>query len=105
MSVTFAVIAGLIVPFVVSFLKNKTWSTQVKQLIAIAVSLVVGVGITFIDNGVSVDGWQDILANFGVVFTVANVWYGQYFGNTVVNAKLESSGVGASSLPSEIDFP
>jgi uncharacterized membrane protein len=105
MSVTFAVIAGLIVPFVVSFLKNKAWSTQVKQLIAIAVSLVVGAGITVIDNGVSVSNWQDFLANFGVIFTVANVWYGQYFGDTAVNTKLESSGVGSSTLPSEIDFP
>jgi len=105
MSVTFSVIAGVVVPMLVSFLKSKAWSTQVKQLVAIAVSLVVGAGITFIDNGVSVSNWQDLLANFGVIFTVANVWYGQYFGNTALNAKLESSGVGSSTMPSEIDFP
>lgn len=105
MSVTFAIIAGLIVPFVVSFLKNKAWSAQIKQIVAIAVSLVVGVGITIIDNGVSISNWQDLLANFGVIFTVANVWYGQYFGDTTINAKLESTGVGSSTLPSEIDFP
>lgn len=105
MSITFSIIAGLVVPFAVSFLKSKSWSTQAKQIIALAVSLVVGAGITIIDNGVQIANWQDLLANFGIIFTVANVWYGQYFGGTALNAKLENSGVGANSLPSEIDFP
>ena len=105
MSVTFSIIAGLIVPFLVSFLKSKAWSAQAKQVVAIVVSFVVGAGITVIDNGVSISNWQDLLANFGVIFTVANVWYSQYFGGTAVNAKIESSGVGSSTLPSEIDFP
>ena len=105
MSITFSIIAGLIVPFAVSFLKSKTWSVQVKQVVAIAVSLIVGAGITIIDNGVEISNWQDFLANFGVIFTVANIWYSQYFGDTAINAKLESSGVGANAIPSEIDFP
>lgn len=105
MSITFSVIAGLVVPFLVSFLKSKAWSTQVKQLVAIVVSLVVGAGITIIDNGVAIANWQDFLANFGIIFTVANVWYSQYFGDTAINAKLESSGVGSSTLPSEINYP
>jgi hypothetical protein len=105
MSVTFSIIAGLVVPFVVSFLKNKAWSAQVKQVIAIAVSLVVGAGITIVDNGVSVVSWQDFLANFGVIFAVANIWYSQYFGGTSLNASLENIGVGSSTLPSEVDLP
>jgi hypothetical protein len=105
MSITFSIIAGLIVPFVVSFLKNKAWSVQVKQVVAIVVSLAVGAGITVIDNGVSIANWQDLLANFGIIFTVANIWYNQYFGNTSVNASLENSGVGSGAFPSEVDLP
>lgn len=105
MSITFSIIAGLIVPFAVSFLKSKTWSNQAKQLVAVVVSLVVGAGVTVIDNGVSLATWQDFLANFGVIFTVANIWYNQYFGGTSVNSALENAGPGASAYPSEIDAP
>lgn len=105
MSITFSIIAGLVVPFAVSFLKSKTWSNQMKQLVAVIVSLVVGAGITVIDNGVSVATWQDLLANFGIIFTVANIWYNQYFGGTAINSTLENTGPGAHSYPSEIDNP
>jgi hypothetical protein len=102
MSVTFSIIAGLVVPFVVSFLKSKAWSAQVKQLVAIVVSLVVGAGVTVIDNGVELATWQDLLANFGVIFTVANIWYSQYFGSTSVNTVLENTGPGSGSFPPEV---
>ena len=90
-----AALAGFVVPFVVSFLKNTAWSAQAKQIVSVAVCLVVAFGITVVDNGVNIGDWKTLLLNLGVIFTVAQVFYQQYFGGTSVNAKLEVSGVGA----------
>lgn len=87
--------AGVAVPFVISFLKDTEWSLKVKQLIAFVISLVVAVGVTVVDKGVSLDSWQALLANLGVLFTTAQLFYTQYFSDTTLNAKLEDSGVGA----------
>jgi hypothetical protein len=91
-----AALAGLIVPFFISFLKNTAWSAKTKQIVSVVVSLVVAVGITAIDNGVNLGDWKQLVANLAVIFTVAQVFYQQYFGGTSVNAKLESIGVGAT---------
>jgi hypothetical protein len=91
-----AALAGLIVPFFISFLKNTAWSAKIKQVVSVVVSLVVAVGITAIDNGVNLGDWKQLVANLAVIFTVAQVFYQQYFGGTSVNAKLESIGVGAT---------
>jgi hypothetical protein len=61
----------------------------------VVISLVVAFGITAIDNGVDLGNWKDLLLNLGVVFTVAQIFYQQYFGGTSLNSKLESIGVGA----------
>ena len=91
-----AALAGLIVPFFISFLKNTAWSSKTKQIVSVVVSLVVAVGITAIDNGVNLGDWKQLVANLAVIFTVAQVFYQQYFGGTSDNAKLESIGVGAT---------
>lgn len=90
-----AALAGFVVPFVVSYLKNTAWSAQAKQIVSVVVCLVVALGITVVDNGVNIGDWKTLLLNLGVIFTVAQVFYQQYFGGTSVNAKLETSGVGA----------
>jgi hypothetical protein len=91
---TFAIIAGLIIPFIISFLKNKEWSPEAKQALAIAVSLVAAAGVSIFDNGLDVSTWEAVVSNFGVIFASANIWYNQYFGHTEVNHKLEDRGVG-----------
>jgi putative flippase GtrA len=90
-----AALAGFVVPFVVSFLKNTAWSAQAKQIVSVVVCLAVAFGITVVDNGVNIGDWKTLLLNLGVIFTVAQVFYQQYFGGTSVNAKLDVSGVGA----------
>jgi hypothetical protein len=105
MSITFALIGGIIAPFIVSFLKSKAWSAKVKQAVSIATSIAIGAGVTFIDGGMTDFSVANLLANVGVVFSVATVWYNQYFGDTAVNAVLESHGVGANVYQSEINNP
>ena len=90
-----AALAGLFVPFFVSFLKDVTWSTKVKQGVCVAVSVLVAVGITAIDKGVNLTDWKVLVSNLAVIFSVAQIFYNQYFGGTSINAKLENVGVGA----------
>jgi len=90
-----AFIAGFIVPFIVSFLKDLKWSAKVKQLVALVVCLIVGAGVTIIDQGVVINSWDTFVSNFAIIFATAQVWYTQYFENTNVNMKLEEIGVGA----------
>lgn len=92
----FSALVGVVLPVVISYLKNTAWTAKAKQLLSVGISLVAGIGITLIDNGVQFD-WsntQAALANVAVVFTVAQTVYFQYFGNTSTNARLENSGVG-----------
>ena len=75
-----AALAGLFVPFFVSFLKDVTWSTKVKQGVCVAVSVLVAVGITAIDKGVNLTDWKVLVSNLAVIFSVAQIFYNQYFG-------------------------
>ena len=90
-----AALAGLFVPFLVSFLKDVTWSAKVKQGVCVGISVLVAVGITAIDKGVNLTDWKVLIQNLAVVFSVAQIFYNQYFGGTSINAKLENTGVGA----------
>lgn len=93
-----AALAGFIVPFIVSYMKNMNWSSQAKQIVSVVVSLVIAVGVTAVDNGVDLGNWKDLIMNLGVIFTVAQVFYQQYFGGTAINARLESIGVGHNNV-------
>jgi hypothetical protein len=94
-TMTFAVVAGLIIPTVISYLKSTGWSKQAKQALSFAASVVVGIGISVIDYGVSFDDWSSIVANVGIVFTTAQLFYRQYFADTELNERLEKAGIGS----------
>lgn len=93
-SLTVAAIAGFFAPVAVSYLKGADWSDKVKQLVAIAVAFIIGAVITVVDNGVKIDNWDTLVANFTVIYTVANVWYTTYFSSTGINADLEETKAG-----------
>lgn len=92
-----AALAGFIVPLLVSFLKSTSWSPRAKQGVAVVTSIIVAVGITVIDNGADLTDWQGLITNLTVVFSVAQVFYQQYFGGTALNSKLEHIGVGGGN--------
>jgi hypothetical protein len=86
----FAALLGILLPPLVSLLKSTSWRTEVKQLVAVAASLVVAVGLAFFDGGVSTWTWEAFAANAAVIFGFSQVVYTQYFGKTRVNAELET---------------
>lgn len=92
------VAAGVVIPFLVSYLKDIDWSAKTKQLLSFAVSLVFAVGVTVVDKGVQLDTVPALLANLGVIFTTAQVFYQQFIKDTSVNASIENHGVGAGKV-------
>ncbi len=87
------VVAGFVVPFIVSFIKRENWSAEVKHIISLVVSVVTGVVIVVVDRGVAWN-WQEMVASSAVIFTIANTFYSQYFGYTPINSKLERLTIG-----------
>ena len=91
-----ATIAGLIAAPVISFLKKQDWPDEIKQVVALGASAVIAFLSILLSGGfneVTINDWESLTAQFGIVFVSSQVFYQQYFKNTEVNTKLENSGV------------
>lgn len=86
---TAATIALILVP-VISLVKRDSWSTQVRQTVAIAAALVAAIGGAIVDGNISNLG--EFVAYLGTARLVAETLYTQYFGGTTLNARLEAVG-------------
>lgn len=88
-----ATIVGIVLPLLVSYLKNIEWSREVKQLVAGGLSLVAAAFVGVVDNGITNWNVDQLVTNFALIFTAAQITYTQYFGKTELNKKLENTGV------------
>lgn len=86
---TAAAIAMVLVP-IISLIKRDTWSTQVRQIVALAAALVAAIGGALVDGNISNVG--EFVAYLGTARLVAETLYTQYFGDTPLNARLEATG-------------
>lgn len=84
-------LVGALLPPVISFLKGANWSTQVKRVMALAVSMVAAVATYFIQNGGWV-GWEELIANWGIIYGLAQVTYTGFWEGTKVETAAESVG-------------
>lgn len=82
---------GALMPFVVSLLKRQTWSSGVKQLVALATSLVAAGIAHFTVNDFELD-LDYLVAQAAVVFTASQVFYQQWFKDHI-DPKLSQFGV------------
>jgi len=86
--VIISVVQGLLLPFVVSFLKGQQWSHNVKLLFSMVVSLIVA-GITLLVKN-DFD-WNYLLANAALVWASAQILYKTWFEDTGVEVKLANA--------------
>lgn len=86
---TAAAIALVLVPLL-SLIKRDSWSTQIRQTVALAAALVAAIGGALIDGNISNVG--EFVAYLGTARLVAETLYTQYFGGTTLNARLEAVG-------------
>jgi len=86
------IVAGVIMPFIVSGLKGQSWSDTVKVVLSVVVSLILGATTAYIGGGVE---WTigSVLANATAIFTEATIIFKIWFQDSKVDVKL--TGLGA----------
>jgi hypothetical protein len=84
---------GFIVPPIVAFLQRSSWPKWAKVGLAGVVSLAVAFLSLLQDGKLGDASWKVIVANLGVVFTVATAFYKLHFDDTQLNATLEAKKV------------
>lgn len=82
-------IASVVMPFIVSLLKNPAWSAELKLGLAIVVAVALGAAVAVVDGGVTL---VTLTANIGQVLGYSQIFYGLIVKNTGINAKLEAVG-------------
>jgi hypothetical protein len=102
-----AVVIGAALPIVISFLKNSSWSEQVKKYVAAAISVVVAVVYTGAAEGWAVDSFSDFwslaIVSAGAIFTLAQATYKGFWENTKVETFARKSLVGTRDKSNELE--
>lgn len=80
-----SIILGLVLPFVVSFLKGQQWSENVKMLFSMGVAIVAAAITLLVQNDFN---WESLLANSATVWAMAQVLYKTWFQTTNAEGKL-----------------
>jgi len=87
---------GVFLPPLISLLKNVNWSTNVKTFVSMAVCS--GVALLGLWASGDIGSPQEIAEKSSVVWAASQASYGLYFGNTNINNKLETRGVGDDEI-------
>lgn len=82
-----AVIVGVVMPFIISTLKNAAWPKQAKFALALGLSLVGG-GLTAYFGGQLVFSWERALVDAAIVFTAAQAFYKLWIEDSQVDRLL-----------------
>ena len=69
---------GILMPIIVQLLTGKNWKRWQKSRIAFGVAVLAGVGAVWAEGKLD---FANILATIGVIFTVSQLLYDQYFKN------------------------
>lgn len=83
-------IVGALLPAVITMIKQESWSTLVKQVLAVAVSLVAAIVTQAIDVGFS--DWEGFVANWGTIYAMAQVTYTGFWQTTKIESTLRAVG-------------
>lgn len=84
-------IVGMVLPLVISFLKRQQWASQVKKVFAFIVCIAAAVIAYFAQHGGWV-GWEQLFADFAVIYALAQVTYSGLWQDTAVEVRLSQVG-------------
>lgn len=77
---------GLLMPFVVSWLKGRNWPDWAKVLLSLGLSIIGGALVALMDGSLDL---QTLTRSSTAVFTSATVFYKLWFEKTTINSRLE----------------
>lgn len=86
MSEFIALALGLLMPFVVSWLKCRNWPDWAKIALSLAISIAGGALAALADGRLDL---RTLTSASGIVFTSATVFYKAWFATTNLNSRLE----------------
>lgn len=89
-----SLVLTLVVPAVVSYLKNTAWAKW-QRIAAAGFISVVASGLALFAQG-ELKTFADLAVHGAVVWAGATANYKLWFGNTDLNMKLEASGIGSN---------
>ena len=82
----FILVFGLLMPLIVSGLKQQNWPDWAKVLTSLLLSLVGGAITAAVNGEFALDR---VAGSAGVIFTASTVFYKTYFQDTTFNKRLE----------------
>ena len=80
-SEAWAVIVGILMPLVISWLKDVSWPDRAKFYFSVGLCIVAG-GLTSLFAGQLVFSWQNAVVDIAIVFLAAQVFYKGWFEGT-----------------------
>ncbi len=86
--VAYATLVGALLPLVISFFKKAGWSTTVKQVFAMVLSLVAAVVMTGATEGWDALTWSNLLASAGVIVALTQTTYTGFWENNPVESRV-----------------
>ncbi len=96
------IVSGFFTTVVVQILKQAKWSARIKQALAVAVSVLVGLATVWLAGDVLglINGWghltsADVWAVMVSVYTAANIWYKSILQKAGFMDRLEKVGAPA----------
>lgn len=75
-----------VLPFLISWLKEETWSNKTKTIISLVACFGGATVVTAINGQVNLD---DLVTTLGLIFTLTQAYYALYFKNQPWNVLLE----------------
>jgi len=94
--VAWAALIGAVLPLVISAVKQKTWSTQVKKYVAAGTSLVAAVIYTGAAEGWELgsfsDFWAYLIVSGAGIFALAQTTYSGFWEDNAVEVRLAGLG-------------
>lgn len=86
--VILSIVEGIVLPILVSFLKGQQWSTNVKFLFSMVVSLAIAALTLLIKNDFALD---TLLANAALIWSSAQAIYQTWFRSTSMESTLAAA--------------
>ena len=77
-------IVGALLPLIISFLKQTSWSTQVKRVFSFVLSIISAIVVTGASEGWAELSLNNLVTSFAVIFALAQTTYTGLWQDTSV---------------------
>jgi protein-S-isoprenylcysteine O-methyltransferase Ste14 len=88
-------IVGALLPLLISFIKQSTWTSQLKKSVSLLLAVVSAVVATGVSQSWAIGSWADfwsyLLPSFGAIYALAQTTYMGFWEDTPIEARLAAA--------------